>query len=375
MSTAYLIAGLAYGDEGKGATVDFLTRMSKSGLIIRYNGGPQAAHNVITPDGRHHTFSQFGSGMFVPDVKTHLSRFMLINPLNMMCENEHLQQVGITDALNRITVERECVVITPYQILANRILEMSRAEGRHGSCGQGIGETRSDHLTYGEQVLFAGDLWDPKKTRDKLEFLREVNRNKVRATGITMLYNGNNILIEKDSSKWLADEYSRWPVSVQGQPYLKYEIERHDVVIFEGAQGMMIDETHGEAPYNTWTDCTFNNAETLLKECEYEGDVVKIGVVRSYYTRHGVGPFPTEDESIKVPIELHNGTNEYQGSFRKGRFDGKAFLYALEKIGDVDYAAVNHLDYMKDKSIKTIAGVPIGICGYGPTAKDRRFNL
>ena len=83
-----LLGGLGYGDEGKGSIVDYLTRIKKAGVVVRYNGGAQAGHNVVTPDRLHHTFSQFGSGTFIPGVKTHLSRFVVLNPLGMMREEE-----------------------------------------------------------------------------------------------------------------------------------------------------------------------------------------------------------------------------------------------------------------------------------------------
>src|ERR1700689_3707681 len=102
---ALLVAGLLWGDEGKGATVDALTHRFNAGLIVRYNGGSQAGHNVVLPDGRQHCFSQFGSGTFYPGVKTHLSRFMLVNPMNMSNEYAHLHELGIHDAWERTTVD------------------------------------------------------------------------------------------------------------------------------------------------------------------------------------------------------------------------------------------------------------------------------
>src|SRR4051812_48029015 len=111
-SSAIIVVGLGFGDEGKGATVDYLARRHDAGLVVRFNGGPQCAHNVITPDGRHHTFAQFGSATFLPNVRTHLSRYALINPLNMLREEEHLREVGIDDAFDRLTVDEGCIVIT-----------------------------------------------------------------------------------------------------------------------------------------------------------------------------------------------------------------------------------------------------------------------
>src|SRR5262245_62300875 len=113
-----LVAGLGYGDEGKGSIVDFLARQprpgTRAGLVVRFNGGAQAAHNVVTEDGRHHTFAQFGSGTFTPGVRTHLSQHVLVDPLALVTEAEHLASLGVPDALDRLTVDREALVTTPY---------------------------------------------------------------------------------------------------------------------------------------------------------------------------------------------------------------------------------------------------------------------
>ena len=143
---AILIADLGYGDAGKGSIVDYLTRKTGAHTVVRYNGGAQAAHNVITPEGKHHTFAQFGSGTFVPGTRTHLSRFMMVHPLALLAEERHLQSLGIDDAFPRLSIDREALVTTPFQQAANRIKEIARGDGRHGSCGMGVGETMSDWL-------------------------------------------------------------------------------------------------------------------------------------------------------------------------------------------------------------------------------------
>src|SRR5437763_522887 len=126
---AILIADLGYGDAGKGATVDYLARLTAAHTVVRYNGGAQAAHNVVAPDGRHHTFAQFGSATFLPGVRTHLSRFMVLHPLAMVREAEHLGVLGITDALGRTTIDGDALVISPYQQAANRLRELARGAG------------------------------------------------------------------------------------------------------------------------------------------------------------------------------------------------------------------------------------------------------
>src|SRR6476659_2269299 len=112
---AIILGGLGYGDEGKGTWTDFLARVEPVHTVVRFNGGAQAGHNVVTPDGRHHTFAQCGSGTFVRGVNTHLSRFMLLNPLRLLREAEELCALGVGDALARTTIDRAALVTTPFQ--------------------------------------------------------------------------------------------------------------------------------------------------------------------------------------------------------------------------------------------------------------------
>jgi adenylosuccinate synthase len=118
-------------------------------------------------------------------------------------------------------------------------------------------------------------------------------------------------------------------------------------VVFEGAQGVLLDEWHGFHPYTTWSTTTFAQAETLLDGVPAQ----RLGVVRTYMTRHGPGPFVTEDPALALP-ESHNGHGDWQGAFRVGHFDAVALRYALEVTGPVDGLAVTHLDACSGASLK-----------------------
>ena len=120
---AIIVIGLGFGDCGKGTIVDHLTRAPGAHTVVRFNGGPQAGHNVVLPDGRHHTFSQFGSGTFVGGVQTLLSRFMLVEPYALLNEANHLVQSGVPDPLDRLWIDKRCAVITPAHQAANRLRE------------------------------------------------------------------------------------------------------------------------------------------------------------------------------------------------------------------------------------------------------------
>lgn len=371
MKRAYLVLGLSYGDEGKGSTVDYLAHKFDAGLVVRYNGGSQAGHNVVTPDGRHHTFQQFGAGMFHPNCMTHLSRFMICNPMNMMEEEKHLREVGITDAWKRTTVDMQTLIATPFHRELNRV---TTPQGTN-SCGQGIGVCRDMHLTYGDKVLFAGDLYNEEATRKKLRFICDRVIERVQASDNYICGQSlpaDNILCQPDATDLCWNWYKNWREYLRLVPtsYVQWLVNDAGTVIFEGAQGVLLDEKHGEPGYNTWTDCTFGNAERLLNEIGYTGRRIRVGVSRTYHTRHGAGPLPTEDPSLNYP-EPHNEAG-YQGNFRRGVFDYDLFSKALTVCGGVDWLALNHIDQHNLVAGSTyLGGVRIGIEGCGPTHADR----
>jgi len=112
-------------------------------------------------------------------------------------------------------------------------------------------------------------------------------------------------------------------------------------VVFEGAQGVLLDEWRGFHPYTTWSTTMFDNAETLLRESG--AAAIRLGVTRTYQTRHGPGPFPTEDRTLELP-ERHNTDGHWQGAFRAGHLDALALDYAAKVTGGVDAVALTHLD-------------------------------
>jgi len=377
LSHAYLVAGLAYGDEGKGATVDYLVRTKQAQLVVRYNGGAQAAHNVVTADGRHHTFAQFGSGTLVPGVGTHLSRFMIVNPDAMLNEEQHLQQLGITDAFSRTTIEDKAVVVTPFHRAINRLMEWSR-EDPHGSCGMGIGQARSDHLQYGNSVLFVGDLRDEQITERKLEFIHEKAYTIAKTLQHKKFRNRDtafeelSLIYDRESVSRIMQSYWHFTskANIVDSGWLKHFINRYSVTVFEGAQGMLLDEKYGQAPYNTWTDCTYNNAISLLNEGNFRGRTIRVGVLRSYFTRHGAGPFNMDHAMTRKVRETHNTDDCFQGQFKVGPLNVGAIQYSLKSIGGVNWIAINHLDqyFNIPREISPL----IKLVSFGPTAADRK---
>lgn len=350
---AYIIVDLGFGDSGKGLLTDFLVRHLGADVVVRYNGGAQAGHNVVAPDGRHHTFAQFGSGTFIPSVRTYLSRHVVIHPSALLVEGDCLQAQGIPDAFSRLRLSDQALVITPFHQAANRIREIGRGAHRHGSCGVGVGEAVEDALAHPADRVLAGDLLQPETLRRKLRSIREWKREQIAA-----------LCRENPPSAPLAREYEifereevidTWIASIArigalglvvSDSVLECWLRETETVIFEGAQGILLDADAGFHPFTTWSRCTAANAFDLIRELAPEAQVCRLGVLRCYAVRHGPGPLPTETDGLTSIISEHNHSGDWQGPVRYGWFDPVLARYALEVTGGVDFFALTHLDVL-----------------------------
>ena len=343
-----VVVDLGFGDAGKGVTVDLLCARRRFGAVVRANGGAQAAHNVVAPDGRHHTFSQFGAGTLAPDgpVPTHLSRFVVVDPFALAAEAQHLAELGIPDPLALVTVDRRALVSTPWHRAANQVRERARGADRHGSCGMGVGEAMAYALARPEDAPTAGDCEHPGLLRRKLrrlaDHLAAVRREAARAGGAPAEAGPD---ADPDVEECVA-AYRAFArrVRLVDESYLP-ELLARTPVVFEGAQGVLLDEWHGFHPYTTWSTTTTANPFALLAEAGRPGDARRIGVVRTFTTRHGAGPLVAEDPALgALLVERHNGTHPWQGVFRVGHLDLVAHRYALAATGGVDSLVVTHAD-------------------------------
>ena len=323
MHTAVVDVG--YGDAGKGALVDRLCAQGDVSLVVRWNGGCQAQHNVIQDDGRHHTFSQFGSGSF-HGVPTYLADPVMVEPLSMMIEAEALSNLINADAMRLMHVSPECLITTPYHWLVNRWQEDARGDSRHGSTGRGIGMTQ-------QYALYSPHL--ALRVRDVLQNERETRR-KLRALEDWALMETNDEIRSDlpDISRLMAC-YAEWVRKIKCMT--ASQIDRSKRIVFEGAQGVLLDEHFGWHPHTTWSTVTPGWVREFT-----DGDVDVIGVTRAYTTRHGAGPFVAEDESLNLP-ESHNKREHFQGSWRVGHFDLPAIQYGA-RAAQVDSIYVTHLD-------------------------------
>lgn len=299
-----VVIGVGYGDEGKGATVNYLSNANST--VIRFNGGAQAGHTVVHR-GFRHVFSHIGSGT-LKGAKTHLSKYFVCNPSGFNNEYEHLVNNGFIPS---VSVDPNSYITTPYDIYINREIERKRYN-KHGSVGIGFGETiaRSggvfsfcvkdlsyyDNIKY--RLLQLENDWFPKRCAE-LGISDYVDFDKKAFCNDCELFI-RRISIIKDK-----------------------EIIKRENVIFEGAQGLLLDPEYGTMPHCTRSNCGLKN---IVELCDEPCDVYYVS--RPYMTRHGAGPLPFERPIPNHVIDKTNQPNEFQGSLRYSPLN-------LDKIGEV----------------------------------------
>lgn len=326
---AWIVVDLGFGDAGKGTVTDFLVRDRGAKTVVRYNGGPQAAHRVVTSDGRAHVFAQLGAGTFVPGVRTVLAATMAVEPWALLDENDYLRRQGVEDALERLTIHPDCVVVTPMHRNANRARELARGERRHGSCGVGVGEAVADARS-GAPTIRVRDLFDAPRLLRSLQAIDDYKRSI------------DGYVPVADLDLWAEVPRRLLANRIRVADGIADALQGH--VVFEGAHGVLLDEDHGLHPYTTWSSCTTRHADALLSD--FDGAVQRLGVVRAYATRHGPGPFPTEVPGLLAGVEAANPDGPWQGPFRVGWFDAVLTRYAIRANGGVDGLAVTCLDHV-----------------------------
>lgn len=295
-----IVIGLGFGDEGKGLTTSYLCSKVKNPVVVRFNGGHQAGHTVIHK-GRRHVFSSFGSGT-LQGASTYWSKYCTVHPSAFMNELDRFWGTGI---LPKITMDPMCPVTTPYDVTSNHSQELMK---RHGSVGVGFGTTIArQEAGYKLHVM---DLFHPAVMMAKLQSIARYYESPVQSEEL------------QEYLKAVEDMLKFIDVDWHGR-YLEAHKEH---LIFEGAQGVLLDMDHGFFPNVTRSNTTCKNALSLMdtnQEVYY--------VTRCYQTRHGNGFMSNEK-----PLELMNNSSEtnvlskWQGEFRIGELDRDLLVYALK---------------------------------------------
>jgi adenylosuccinate synthase len=272
---------------------------------------------------------------------------VVIHPGALLAEADHLVTLGVPRPLERFFIHPRALVTTEFAQAMNRLRELARGATRHGSCGHGIGETRSYWLKHGSDAITAGDLAEYDLLWSKLELQRQ-----------RLLLELQEIPCNTSESRRLAAEFFNCSArDAADELYaigtrLQFSVDVPDcrIAIFEGAQGVLLDEWRGFHPYTTWSTVTQHHALELVTQSGAE-EVCALGVTRAYFTRHGAGPFPTEDAAMALTDD-GNPWNAWQHGIRFGHLDVVLLRYAIASSGGMlDGLVVNCLDQIGKQSL------------------------
>ena len=254
--------------------------------------------------------------------------------------------VGVHDALAQLTIDAQCRVTTPYHQAAGRLRELLRGAETHGTCGVGVGETVRHALAKPDEALRYGDL--PRGPVDKIQAIRETLLAELSPQCDEVAACRDELAVlrdEKLAEKWMTSARAlarHCPPATAGE--LAARLRRPGCGLFEGAQGVLLDEWRGFHPHTTWSSTTTAAVERVAARFGICERIEHYGVLRSYLTRHGAGPLPTHDESLDALPEPHNHNDGWQGRFRRGHPDAVLLHYALDAVGNLTGLLISHLD-------------------------------
>lgn len=366
MKQARVVVGAGFGDEGKGLMTDYFARaLGRGTLVARFNGGAQAGHTVVDDAGNRHVFSHVGAGTLA-GADTLLTRHFIANPMVFGREHGALARLGVRP---RVCIDPRALVTTPYDMLLNEMVETSRGAGRHGSVGLGINETVTRSETADFHLSIGTALRDPAAARAALErILHEWVPRRVATLGIEAEYERRKAIIASGTltENWLLvlGEFLR-DVQVRADVDV---LRAHERVVFEGAQGLALDQARGTFPYVTRSNTGVGNVVELMNELP-AAELAVTYVTRGYTTRHGAGPLDGELDGKPFPgvYDLTNVPHDFQGRLRYALLDVDALhrritddfadAALLERtLGTRMGVAVTCLDQLPEAAAWTVAG-------------------
>jgi adenylosuccinate synthase len=278
---ASIVLGTQWGDEGKGKAVDYLA--DRMDYVVRYQGGNNAGHTVIA-EGRLLKLQLIPSGILYPHITSVIADGVVVDPRHLMKEMDAVRETGVD--VSRLVVSGNAHMIMPYHLELEKVTERFLGKNALGTTKRGIGPA------YGDKAARIGlriqDLFDEKIFREKLEVvLREKNLI------LTKIYNRLPLDAERIVEEYLALAERIQPHVTDTGALLYQALTEGKHVMFEGAQGVLLDLDHGTYPFVTSSNPVAGSALASAGVGPHWVDRV-IGIMKAYVTRVGAGPFPTE---------------------------------------------------------------------------------
>ncbi len=337
------VVGLQWGDEGKGKVVDILSEHSD--IVVRYSGGSNAGHTVVVGDTRF-ALHLLPSGSVRPNVKCVITNAVVVDPEVLINEIETIANKGIT-LKGRLLISENAHVVLDYHKKEDQLREDSLGKNKIGTTIRGIGPCYADKAGRSHAVRM-GDLRNLNKLKIKLQAIVDY-KNKV-FTAVYQKTEAPSSVIAALSADDIFEKCKTYadkllPFTTDTTEFLHNSIALEKSILFEGAQGTLLDLDHGTFPYVTSSN---SSALGMPAGCGVPTKFIDkfIGVAKAYTTRVGAGPFPTEQDN-DIGQYIRDRGHEYGTTTgrprRCGWFDAVALSYAV-RIGAIDELALMHLD-------------------------------
>ncbi|AEJ41960.1 adenylosuccinate synthetase [Sulfobacillus acidophilus TPY] len=276
-----MVVGAQWGDEGKGKVIDFLSEQAD--MVVRHQGGSNAGHTVVVHD-QEYKLHLIPSGILYPDTVCVIANGVVVDPKTLLDEMAYLRQRGVDT--DRLKISAQAHVVMPYHARLDALNELRRGDQKLGTTLRGIGPAYMDKAA--RIGIRVGDLLHPAEFRERLErVLEEKNRLLSKA------YDADPFTFEELYDTFLEYGEALRPYVTNTSIIINQAIDRGDRVLFEGAQGTMLDIDHGTYPYVTSSHPVAGGATIGAGVGPTKIHRV-YGVAKAYTTRVGDGPFPTE---------------------------------------------------------------------------------
>jgi adenylosuccinate synthase len=336
MSKNVVVIGSQWGDEGKGKIVDWLTDHAQG--VVRFQGGHNAGHTLVI-GGKKTVLRLIPSGILRPHVACYIGNGVVLSPEALLKEIGELEHAGI-DVVSRLHISEACPLILPYHVAIDQARESAKGVDKIGTTGRGIGPAYEDKVA--RRALRLQDLLAPDrfaaKLREVLDYHNFVLQHYFHAPQVDFQQT-------LDAALALAPRIEQMVADVPRMLYEAHRAGKH--LLFEGAQGTLLDVDHGTYPFVTSSNCVAGAASAGAGVGPHLLHYV-LGITKAYTTRVGSGPFPTELED-EVGKQLAARGNEF-GSVtgrprRCGWFDAAALKRAIQ-INGISGLCVTKLDVL-----------------------------
>ncbi len=336
MGKNVVVIGTQWGDEGKGKLVDWLTESAQG--VVRFQGGHNAGHTLVI-GGRKQVLRLIPSGILRDAVICYVGNGVVLSPEALLQEIEELERAGVS-VRGRLRVSEACPLILPYHVALDRAREAKRGEAKIGTTGRGIGPAYEDKVA--RRALRVRDLFAPERFRERLAEVLDLHNFTLKH-----YLNAEPLDAEQVADAALALGEKVAPMVADVPRLLAQAMARGDNLLFEGAQGALLDVDHGTYPYVTSSNCVAGAAAAGAGVGPQALQYV-LGITKAYTTRVGSGPFPTElfDDTGRHLATKGNEFGSVTGRPRRtGWFDAAALKRSIQLNG-VTGLCVTKLDVL-----------------------------